>query len=245
MNSFIKVPNVLFDFEVIGNKCIRKYPLKSIDLYVYLYLLASNFNNNSIKRKIKTIAERCNVKDNKTIHSSISRLEKMGLVAKKKRHNFFGINLSNAYSITILPGDFFMLDRRYLEFNLGTSAFAVLLYLNRCKSSNFACPSISKISKATGLSQPTIRNKIVDLQQHLYLSKVNVISQYGDFSNNNYYLNTYETRKELLKVYRKIKLKRNYFIRKFIKTNEPGIKKILGSFVFLIKGVGKLFPNTS
>lgn len=245
MNSFIKVPNELFEFEMIGKKAKRKYPLKPIDLYVYLYLLSSNFDNSSIKRKIKTIAERCNVKDNKTIHSSINRLEKLGLVAKKKRHNMFGINVSNAYTVTQLPGDFFMLDRRYLQFNLGTSAFAVMVYLNRCSNSGFACPSISKISKATGLSQPTIRAKISDLQQHLYLAKKYVISQYGDNSNNNYYIHTYAMRKDLLSVYRKIKSKPKRTIKKFIKQIKPSIRKMLGSFIFFFNRVGKLFPNTS
>ncbi len=245
MNSFIKVPNALFNFEKIGKKVIREYPLKPIDLYVYLYLLASDYKNESTKRKIKTIAERCNVKDNKTIHSSINRLEMMGLVAKTAHHNMFGFKVASAYTTTTITGDFFMRDRRNLNFNLGTSAFCVLVYLNRCNNSTFACPSVSKIANATGLSQPTIRHKIAILQQHLYLTKSFEISQYGDYSNNHYFINTYKAREELLSIYRKIKRKANKLFKKFNITKiKPSIKKMFG-FIFVRKGVRKLFPNTT
>ncbi|MEG0692285.1 MAG: hypothetical protein RR444_04305 [Oscillospiraceae bacterium] len=71
-------------------------------MYAYLYLLASDYKNESVKRKIKTIAVRCNVKDNKTIHSSINRLEKIGLVAKTARYNIFGFKVSNSYTISTI-----------------------------------------------------------------------------------------------------------------------------------------------
>ncbi|MFZ2539111.1 MAG: helix-turn-helix domain-containing protein [Oscillospiraceae bacterium] len=246
MNSFIKVPNALFNFEKIGNKAVREYPLKPIDLYVYLYLLASDYKNESVKRKIKTIAERCNVKDNKTIHSSIQRLESMGLVSKTTRYNMFGFKVSNAYTVTVVPGDFFMLDRRHLNFKLGTSAFCIFVYLNRCSNSTFACPSVSKMANATGISQPTIRQKIAELQQRLYLTKSFNFSEFGDNSNNHYFLNSYENRLYVLSIYRRIKRKGIKLFRKIsiIKT-KPSIKKMLGSFIFVNYGVGKLFPNTS
>lgn len=230
MNSFIKVPNALFDFEKIGKKTVRNYPLKPIDLFVYLYLLASSFENDSLKRKVKTIAERCNVKDNKTIHSSINHLEKMGLVARTNRFNRIGFKISSSYSVTKLSGDFFILDRRYLNFNIGTSAFCILVYLIRCSNNGFACPSLSKIANATGISRPTIRRKTTELQQHLYLSKVHILSKYGDHSNNNYFIKPHEIREKLLSIYRRIKPKISTKVKRFFIAKKPSIIKCLASF---------------
>ncbi|MEG0692284.1 MAG: helix-turn-helix domain-containing protein [Oscillospiraceae bacterium] len=139
-----------------------------------------------------------------------------------------------------------MLDRRYLDFNLGTSAFCVLVYLNRCDNSTFACPSVSKIANATGMSQPTIRSKIVELQQHMYLTKTYQFSQWGDNSNNHYFIYSYKNRVDVLSIYRRIKRKViKLFTRISNIKSKPSIKKMLGSYIFVKYGVGKLFLNTS
>lgn len=220
MTQYVQVPNVFFDFERSGKKVTRKYTLNPIDLRVYLYLLSINFTSSVIVR-LTTIANRCFI-STKGVQSSLKRLEIYGLIKKEKRANKKGLNTTNKYHINTVSGTYTKLDVKFLKLDLSPATLMILIYLHRCANSHgFCCPSISKIAYATGLSQVTVNTVIPLLCKIHLIKKTNQKSIFGDFSNNNYMVNSYTD-------YRRL------FLRT-IKKNKPHNHTINSAFKMGIK----------
>lgn len=267
--SFIKIPNILFDYyEVESSSSGRKkayqkikyFNLEAIDLCVYVYFLSCGgfVDQNQIVRKSRTIAANCGIKDPKTVRNSISRLISNGLISKYNRFNQWGHFAANGYQITsLLDNGFFMFDTDYLRHELSIPEMCVLLYLNRCRNADnplLSCPSISKICLALNLSKNTVRKGINQLIKKLFIQKENYISQQGDFGNNRYRLYSSSERTELLKPFRRFKKKITFRLKHLFYRlrNAIAVQSFFSlhfSRVFrcfsISFGVGQKFPNTS
>lgn len=265
--SFIKVPNILFDYYEMENESIsgrqqkpqriKYYDLEAVDLRVYVYFLASGgfVNQKRIIRKYKTIAAHCGIKDSKTIHTSVSRLIDKGLITKCRRFNRWGHFAANGYRTVSLPGGYFKFNAEYFKHEMTVPEMCVLLYLNRCRNMDdprFACPSMSKMCLALNLAKGTVRKSINSLEQRFYIQKNHYISKDGDYGNNRYRLYTLSERNDLLRPYRKIKRKLTTVIMTVVKCVKKivlTVGKFLAKYIFdrFFKntGVGQSFPNTS
>lgn len=265
--SFIKIPNILFDYYEIEceNACgqrkklqkIKYYDLEPVDFRVYVYFLSCGgfVNQKRIVRKYKTIAAHCGVKDPKTVQTSVDRMINIGLLTKSRRFNNWGHFAANGYQVAALPGGFFMFDTQYFRHEMSVAEMCVLLYLNRCRNADdprFSCPSVSKMCFVLNLAKATVRKSIHWLSQRFYIQKNYYISKKGDFGNNRYRLYTSSERNELLRPFRKIVKKAPGFLKSVVrclKNIGQRATSLLGLHIctYLLKHmrVGQSFPNTS
>ncbi len=244
--SFIKIPNILFDFYEAGyersrnagsghktaKQKIKYYNLEPVDFCVYVYFLSCGgfFNQKRIIRKCKTIAAHCGIKDLKTIRASVDRLSASGLIEKRHRFNQWGHYAANGYqAISHLDGGFFMFDKDYLRHKMSVSEMCVLLYLNRCRNSEdplFACPSISKMCFALNLSKNTVRKSIRQLIQKLFIRKEQYISSQGDFGNNRYRLYSPYERHMLLQAFRRFRKGISSVLKRFFNSRKRAAEAV-------------------
>ncbi|WP_283606909.1 hypothetical protein [Faecalispora anaeroviscerum] len=272
--SFIKVPNILFDYYEVecentpklkkANQKIKYFSLEPVDICVFTYFLSCGgfINQKRIVRKCKTIAAHCGIKDPKTIRASVERLAMIGLITKCHRFNQWGHFAANGYQTAQLTdGGFFMFDTDYFRHELSVPEMCILLYLNRCRNSensSLACPSISKMCFAINISKNTACKFIQQLVQKLFIKKEHYVSEQGDFGNNRYHLYSSHERNKLLRPFRRFKTKVSSMLKKFfhplenitkivrvIRFHIVGYTQHFSCPSFLSKRVGQKSPNTS
>lgn len=272
--SFIKVPNILFDFYEVecelssgrkkAKQKIKYFDLEPVDICVYTYFLSCGgfINQKRIVRKSKTIAAHCGIKDPKTIRASVERLVMIGLITKCHRFNQWGHFAANGYqTVQLTDGGFFMFDTDYFKHELSVPEMCILLYLNRCRNSensSLACPSISKICFALNQSKNTARKFIQQLVQKLFIKKEHYVSEQGDFGNNRYHLYSSHERNKLLRPFRRFKAKILSRLKQifFSSAKATKIVRVITFYIrqfallspipsLLSKRVGQKSPNTS
>lgn len=182
-SCFYKIPNDIF-----------KFFLSPAAFKIYIYLTGKFWFIGRISIKHDTIAKKCKICKN-TVKRAVLELENKGLISITRCYGEHNKRLSNAYTLVNLPGRFSKLDKKVLNFDLDNSTFMIFCYLNsKCNHAGNSFPSISRISRETGLSRGTVINKAALLHEKSIVLKQNNISQYGDFGNNSYIIISLKTR---------------------------------------------------
>ena len=159
---FVKIPNSIFQKNLSANA-----------FRVYAYLLSRSNVLHTATVSYELIAHACGIAP-KTAYNAVSELVSKGLVYKEHRYGSIGY-AQNKYSVEQLPGGWFKADAAIiLCSSMKSTDFVVYCYITKCMDarSQEAFPSLSAISKDSGISRSRVAKAVKYLRQYTYLNHV-------------------------------------------------------------------------
>ena len=175
-SKYIKIPNGLFN-----------YNLKPAAFKVIVTLYSEFFMTDSFVIRYAVLADKCGMSCS-SVKRAVAELVNKGLVDKQTRYDYMSHNqISNKYTLHKQSGKYFTIEKSLLNVQLNNYQFMLLCAIKRrSNASGMAFPSLNKLSHDTDMSKTTVIKHIRTLTEHGYLTKLNYISNAGDYGNNNY-----------------------------------------------------------
>lgn len=183
---------------------IIKSNLKHAALKVYLYLIYRQ-KNGTADFTYNQLAEALEL-SNKTVFNSVKELVKKGLISTdyKRRSGKIATML---FKINPLPQQKWVwVEAKLFELHLSSSELKVYLYIKcRANHTGRAWPSVSTISKDTGLAEETVRRAIKGLMKSSLICRKMNRRVCSCFGNNHYIAFTCSEREQTMIILRKKK----------------------------------------
>jgi len=175
-SKYIKIPNGLFN-----------YNLKPAAFKVIVTLYSEFFMTDSFVIRYAVLADKCGMSCS-SVKRAVAELVNKGLIDKQTRYDYMSHNqISNKYTLHKQSGKYFTIEKSLLNVQLNNYQFMLLCAIKRrSNASGMAFPSLNKLSHDTDMSKTTVIKHIRTLTEHGYLTKLNYISNAGDYGNNNY-----------------------------------------------------------
>ena len=161
-SKYIKIPNGLFN-----------YNLKPAAFKVIVTLYSEFFMTDSFVIRYAVLADKCGISCS-SVKRAVAELVNKGLIDKQTRYDYMSHKqISNKFILH--------------KVQLNNYQFMLLCAIKRrSNASGMAFPSLNKLSHDTDMSKTTVIKHIRTLTEHGYLTKLNYISNAGDYGNNNY-----------------------------------------------------------
>lgn len=175
-SKYIKIPNGLFN-----------YNLKPAAFKVIVTLYSEFFMTDSFVIRYAVLADKCGMSCS-SVKRAVAELVNKGLIDKQTRYDYMSHKqISNKFILHKQSGKYFTIEKSLLNVQLNNYQFMLLCAIKRrSNASGMAFPSLNKLSHDTDMSKTTVIKHIRTLTEHGYLTKLNYISNAGDYGNNNY-----------------------------------------------------------
>lgn len=214
---FFKIANRIFDYQ-----------LSPASFLVYSFLSSKKNCFGSITISYQAIAEGCNMNP-KTACRAINELIGHQLIAKEQRYNFIGY-AKNRYLVNTLTGGWFKMEYQLFKTNIKSTDFMIYAYIKKCMDlSGDAFPSLTAISKATGISRSRVATGIRFLREYSYLNRVKRrYKKTQAFRHSRYLMFNIQKKKEVRSAkrtsFKKLIIKNNQFLVSIIEQGAKNVK---------------------